>query len=90
MLLKTAAAGEVESTEGPGTDLTRGGGVAHGGGVLAVQLRGVVVQVQRLDGHHHPGHLAGVVWRSQSETGSVSFIVAAKSKTIHQRRANAS
>lgn len=90
MILKKVALGEAESAEGPGTDLTRGGRVAHGGGVLAVQLRGVVVQVQRLDGHHHPGHLAGVVWKSQSETGSVNLIVAAKSKTVHQHPASVS
>lgn len=46
-------------------DLANGGGVAHGRGVLSVQLWRVVVHVQGLDGHHHPGHLAGIVCRGE-------------------------
>lgn len=48
-------------------DLANRGGVAHGRGVLSVQLRGVVVQVQSLDGHHHPGHLTGIICQKKRE-----------------------
>lgn len=45
--------------------LAGGGRVAHGCCVLPVQFGRVVIQVQSLDGHHHPGHLAGIVWKSR-------------------------
>lgn len=54
-------------------DLANGGGVAHGGCVLSVQLWCVVVQVQSLDGHHHPGHLAGIVCREEGEMSLVKL-----------------
>lgn len=53
-------------------DLANGGGVAQGRRILSVQLRCVVVQVQSLDGHHHPGHLAGIVCRE--EEGEMSLV----------------